>query len=125
VNVEVYRNLNTGTLSVRRTGKGGKVFSRPLVAFVRDPKLVVQPAGRERVLKEKRKNVHAFVRGEHVRPADVPLELLREFHRRSSKLWRKAVYNPYDAPTFVDTMTRQPVTEASYAVVTTRGVFYR
>lgn len=112
--VETYRNLHNKSLSVRRVG--GRVFTRPQITFIRSPKFVVQPAGRAKVLAEKKKNVHAFVRGEFVAP---------ERGARGWKDWSKANYNPYKADTFIDVATGQPVTEATYAVVTTEGVFYK
>jgi hypothetical protein len=58
--VEVYWNLHKKCFSYRLSG--GKVtHARSLL--LKDVKFAVQPAGRERVLREKKKNVHAFVRG--------------------------------------------------------------
>ncbi len=63
--VEVYRNLHKNCYSVRAlTGENkGKVIDHVQSITLKDAKFVVQPAGRKRVLREKRKNVHAFVRG--------------------------------------------------------------
>ena len=63
--VEVYRNLHKNCYSVRAlTGKNkGRVIDYVQSITLKDAKFVVQPAGRDRVLREKRKNVHAFVRG--------------------------------------------------------------
>lgn len=118
--VEAYRNLTNNSLSVRRAGKGGRVFTRPLHAVLSNVNFVVQPKGRERVLQERRKNVHAFVRGEFVLPHEVPLNVLN-----LEGDWHEARYNPYKAASFIDKETGQPVTEAEVAVVTTKGVFYR
>ena len=58
--IEVYRNLHKKCWSVRQDG---------LVKFhchrvnLRDCQMVVQPAGRAKVIREQKKNVHAFVRG--------------------------------------------------------------
>ena len=70
--VEVYRNLHKNCYSVRAlTGKNkGRVIDYVQSITLKDAKFVVQPAGRDRVLREKRKNVHAFVRG-HI--TDEPL----------------------------------------------------
>lgn len=114
--VEAYRNLHNDSLSVRRVGKGGRVFTRPAMAHLTDVTFVVQPAGRERVLKEQKKNVHAFVRGEFV-PEPAPFD--------PTLNWREARYNPYEADSFVDKETGAPVTSATVAFVTTTGVFYR
>ena len=63
--VEVYRNLHKNCFSVRAlSGENkGRVIDHVQSIMLRDATFVVQPAGRERVLQEQRKNVHAFVRG--------------------------------------------------------------
>ena len=63
--VEVYRNLHKNCYSVRAlSGEDkGRVIDHVQSITLRDVSFVVQPAGRNRVLEEKRKNVHAFVRG--------------------------------------------------------------
>lgn len=114
--VEAYRNLHNNSLSVRRMGKGGKVFTRPAMACLTDVTFAVQPAGREKVLRERKKNVHAFVRGEFV-PEPAPFD--------PSLPWREARYNPYESDQFIDKETGQPVTTAEVAFVTTSGVFYK
>jgi len=58
--VEVYRNLRKQCWSIRYKGR---VIAHKQRLTLRGCKLVVQPAGRERVRREKRKNVHAFIRG--------------------------------------------------------------
>ena len=70
--VEVYRNLHKDCFSVRALNgnQKGKVIDRVKSITLKEVTFVVQPAGRKRVLKEKRKNVHAFIRGI---PTDEPL----------------------------------------------------
>lgn len=58
--VEVFFNLHNGLFSVRHNGRTIAHTGRIVLEDVR---FVVQRAGRERVLKEGRKNIHAFVRG--------------------------------------------------------------
>ena len=78
--VEVYRNLHKKCWSVRQAG---------LVKFhchrvnLRDCQMVVQPAGRAKVIREQKKNVHAYVVGTWV----------SEFVPRGAV--RLATYNPY------------------------------
>jgi len=90
--VEVYRNLHKKCWSVRQ---GGKVKVHTSYICLQDVKFVVQPAGREKVLKEKRKNVHAFVKGYLIS------------HKTMNRLnkdieWTMDVvtYNPYKHPYF-------------------------
>jgi len=58
--VDVYWNLHKKCYSVRHKGK---VIAHLDRVALRDVEWIVQPAGREKVLSEKRKNVHAFARG--------------------------------------------------------------
>lgn len=115
--VEVYRNLHNGLMSVRECH--GIVLTHEREVFVRNANFVVQPAGREKVIRERRKNVHAFVRGE-----------LHGFHRGMLlgfddwQGWSKATYNPYKSATFFDKDTGDAVHSASKVVITTTGVFY-
>lgn len=116
--VEIYKNLHNGLMSVRECG--GRVLTHENLVFVRNPRFVVQPAGRERVLREARKNVHAFVRGELVGFSEGTLNGFGGWGK-----WDMASYNPYKMDTFYCKATDTPLTEAQYAVVTTRGVYYK
>jgi hypothetical protein len=62
---DVYFNLHKKVYSIRgRSGfYKGRVRYHAKALEITYPTFVVQPAGRAKVLKEKRKNVHAFVRG--------------------------------------------------------------
>ena len=99
--VEAYYNLHKKTFSVRHAGR---VWFHTNVLTLRNCKFAVQPAGRAKVLKENRKNVHAFIRGFFVRGDD------HTNHRMLHE--RKAMYNPYYMETFVDMATGLPVYEA-------------
>ena len=61
--VEVYFNLHKYVWSVR-SARTGRVILHTDKVHIRNPEFVVRQAGRERVLREGKKNVHAFVRGE-------------------------------------------------------------
>lgn len=63
--VDVYYNINKECLSIKSRGGSdkGKVITHCHAVVVESPRYIVQPAGNKRVRKEKRKNVHAFVRG--------------------------------------------------------------
>lgn len=72
--VQVYRNLHKGCWSVRHKGKIVAHLER---VFLKNCTFHVQPAGRAKVLKEQRKNVHAYIKGElidglecHISPED-------------------------------------------------------
>lgn len=80
-----YWNLNKNCWSI--LGSDGRVAKHVMSISLRNCRLVVRPAGREKVLRLKRKNVHAFVRGE-------------EFVDLQQNLGRRLRYNPYDNPFF-------------------------
>lgn len=101
--VEVYFNLHKKTFSVRSC-ETGRVLLHTDEVHIENPEFVVHQSGRNRVLSEGRKNVHAFVRGDAAffrytnRP---PLDTL--------------TYNPYKYVSFVDKKTEEPVYKASRA----------
>ena len=60
---------------------------------MKDVKFIVQPAGRRRVLKENRKNVHAYLEGQlGVGPAP---DMDTIFTDTTMELWKSVTYNPY------------------------------
>jgi hypothetical protein len=87
--VRVYFNLHKNLLSVQSKGKNGwRVIAHEESVALRDVKFKVSEAGRQRVLKEKKKNVHAFIEGAIVKgneriSADTPVS-----------------YNPFRGPFF-------------------------
>jgi len=94
--VEIFWNLQKKLFSVRplKGPQRGLVCLYTDLILLEDVAFVVQPAGRARVLREKRKNVHAFVRGMLVSTgANVPVEI-------EEVGWDFVTYNPYLAPTF-------------------------
>jgi len=106
--VEVYWNLHKHLFSVRSLeGENkGRVIEHSFGITLTNAKFVVQPAGRERTRREKRKNVHAFVRGHVVIPFP---EHHPHLYISNTALARKVVYNPYKYNTFVDAETKCPV----------------
>ena len=58
--VSVYRNLHKNCWSVQQ---GGRVVFHAISLVLRDFTTVVRKAGRERLLRERKKNVHAFLKG--------------------------------------------------------------
>jgi hypothetical protein len=92
--VDCYYNLHKHCLSVRHKG----LVVRHADEIVLDNvKFVVSQAGRERVLREQRKCVHAFVRGEIL---ETTLEKLIGFEELNQGTIVK--YNPYKYNSFVD-----------------------
>jgi hypothetical protein len=109
--VEIYRNLHNNCWSVR-DNKTGIVIEHVRHLHIKDATLVVRPAGRERVLQEGRKNVHAFVKGEVCTTGEVPLNIC------------EVVYNPYKHSSFVEKVTGKSVYTATHIFLTSLGKAY-
>jgi len=109
--VFVYRNLHKNCLSVRCV-KTKRVIAYVDFILLEDCKFKVSQKGRERVLKEKRKNVHAGIEGEWVEHKRV---LLTSYTFR-------VIYDPYKHKTFVDNRNT-PRYECKNAIVTIAGAF--
>jgi len=88
--VEVYRNLHKNCFSIRKNGRVVDYRYDDEMLTLVDVKFAVQPAGRAKVLREQKKNVHAFIRG------TVSFETPVAYQELVS-------YNPYKADTFVVT----------------------
>ena len=95
--VEIYWNTRDLKWSVRSL-PSGRVIGHVSTIDLDDCSFVVQPAGRERVRREKRKNVHAFVRG-----TVAPLQ--GRNHDRSLDV----TYNPYLDENFRVISTYEPI----------------
>jgi hypothetical protein len=101
--VYVYFNFHKKCWSVRQEGK---VVEHTNAVLLKDCRYLVGQAGRKRVLREKKKNVHAGVSGYMVdRVPALPEES------------KEITYNPYKFETFV-TDSNEPVTHSDYAVLT-------
>lgn len=108
--VEVYRNLHRRCWSLRGAKSRRIVGHAEAVALV-DVTFKVSAAGRARVLREHRKNVHAVIAGTYDRSTDhgtiVPLV--------PGGLWERVRYNPYEAGHFVRE-DGSPATRAKAAI---------
>ncbi|QGJ89034.1 hypothetical protein SEA_QUEENB2_85 [Mycobacterium phage QueenB2] len=113
--VFVYWNLHRGMWSVKALEgpDKGRVIARHQHVIVRNARGKVSEAGRQRVLRERKKNVHAGIVGELV-AADV-VEL--------SPHARKVTYNPFKYSTFVYEDDETPFEECSTAVLLHKRVY--
>ena len=93
----------------------GKVVEKTETVYVSDATFRVRPGGRARVLKQKKKNVHAFVIGK-VKTSEMP---------SLPKNVIKVTYNPYVADTFLIANTSKAVHNASEVWLTPNGVYIR
>ena len=110
--VEVYFNLHKHTWSVR-SAKTGRVILHTDKVHINNPTFVVRKSGRDRVLREGKKNVHAFVRGDITVFDDFNPDYLD---------YSLVSYNPYKFDTFVDVHDTTPVRTAKRAVLEVRQV---
>lgn len=90
---DVYWNLHKNIWSLREKGK---VVAHMGAVGLRDVTFRVQPAGRARVIREGKKNVHAFAHGtyDHGLVHDV-------LWAKVAAKGREITYNPYKYETFV------------------------
>ena len=105
--VKVYRNLHKGCWSVKQNGLV-KAHSDEINLY--DCSFLVNEKNRLKVIKEKRKNVHAFVRGYIW---DTPLNLIRQ-----------ASYNPYARNSFYDKKDGSSVSKAHFVKAINGKLFY-
>lgn len=106
-----YRNLNRkGVVWSIKDCKTNLVVDRVHVAFFKDVELKVSEAGRLRVIKEKKKNVHAGVKGYRIDLID------------NITSWIRAYYNPYKNNSFV-LEDGSPIQYAKFAKLTEQGLF--
>ena len=113
LDVEVYFNLHKKLFSVR-SRMTGKVFAHVDKVSLCDPKFVVRKSGRDRVRREGKKNVHAFVKGKLLNPTE---DTLLGALVKALTEGKAVTYNPYKYDTFVYADTEQPIDNADYAVL--------
>lgn len=124
-----YRNLNRkGVVWSVKSNRTGLVVARPKTVVIKDAQLVVSQAGRRRVLAQKKKNVHAGIRGTWVK-SDWDKHVLDwrgmsciydDLTMRRLE-WKKIIYNPYQYETFVWEDTKLPVTHARVVILDETG----
>ena len=106
--VQVYYNLHKKVFSIKDK-KTQRVIRHAKSILLRDAKFIVREGGRQRVLKEKRKNVHAFVEG-----YPVNLTISKD---NCQKVW----YNPYKTNSFM--LGNEPIKTAPFVWLENREVF--
>jgi len=102
----------------------GRVIGHTSQLAIKGPTFVVGKAGRERVRRERKKNVHAFVRGEIDEVSFYMNQALgKEQVIVVTPLTPVFVsYNPYKNETFVRRDTGEPITSAKHAVLAGSGL---
>lgn len=107
--VEVYRNLHNGLLSIR-DAKSKRVIGHAESVCIGNVTLRVSEAGRQRAVREGRRNVHAFAVG-------------IELDTALSVAGPRITYNPFRAPHFHVAGTDTAAQISGNALVTPQGVF--
>lgn len=108
--VEVYRNLHKNCFSIRHNGKViGYLYSGQELHLM-DAKFRVQPAGRDRVRRENKKNVHAYVKG--------TVGALGGLQRKKlfTMCFQTASYEPYTMESFETFPDETPIFEAPHVI---------
>ena len=101
--VFVYKNLRHNCWSIRVRHL---VTQHANVVWLTDVTFKVSEAGRRRVLREGRKNVHAGLKGTLLEYTDTPVPN-HPVHSPQEK-WHTIKYNPYDGPTFIESKDNLP-----------------
>ena len=106
--VKVYRNLHNGKMSIQQDGL---VVGHCDEIMINRAEFIVSESGRQRVIKEKRKNVHAFVEG-------YICGSCWESIKASGGV--SVSYNPYKLGSFYLRETMEPVGRSAAALVSAR-----
>jgi hypothetical protein len=127
--LEAYYNLHKKCISARPIGGYVKHYE---FLCLDDASFSVQPAGRKKVLKEKKKNVHAFVRGnllsggeQRQRDHDydgVNIDLSVDRFREDAR-YDEVTYNPYKYESFVRKHNEEPVQYAPHVWIIDKHIF--
>jgi hypothetical protein len=108
--VRIYFNLHKKTLSVQTKANGQwKVTAHQFTAYLQNAKFKVSEAGRQRVLKQQKKNVHAFITG----------ELIEKLPQNGT--FDSARYNPYELEKFQS--SGKYIDKADFAILNGRELF--
>lgn len=95
--INVYFNLHERIFSLKQ---GGRVIGHAPQVHISCPTFVVNERGRQRVIDEQRKNVHAYVRGYSPNVHTLPYTPIKQ---RKNEIEVK--YNPYTARFFYEIAT--------------------
>lgn len=113
--VFVYFNLHKKLFSIKALEgpSKGRVIGHEEYILLKDATFKVSEAGRQRVLREKRKNVHAGVVGDW--SGITGLDIV-------SRCKVPVTYNPYKYKSFVNKDTETPIQNAGYAYLSNKKI---
>ena len=111
--IRIYRNLNNGTMSIQqKIDKSWKVTGHVTACVVKDVRFVISESGRQRVIRDGRKNVHAY--GEGILLGEADDDIYAPY---------SLAYNPYTDASFLDRNSRRSIERCSFLVVRNNLVF--
>jgi hypothetical protein len=116
--VFVYFNLHRKCLSVKALEgeRKGRVIAHADMVVLDNVTFKVSEAGRQRVIREQRKNVHAGVVGE-LQSMGINTAMLSI----AEALYSPLKYNPYKFDSFVHAVNETPVRNAKRAIIASRN----
>lgn len=120
---KIYYNLHKKCFSVQAWDidkKGWRLYLHAAQLEALDIKMKISEVGRQRVIREGRKNVHAFIYAKSISPicpTAAQQAIGREYTRRCS-------YNPYRVGHFFDKETEEPVHSLDKALLHEAGCMY-
>lgn len=114
--VRVFINPKYGCYTIMQDGR---VKASAKQVRLKQAAFTVRESGRQRMLREQRRNIHAYIVG----------TLLEYIHAEDAKTMgvlpgRGARYNPYRYSTFVDSQTEAPLSLADLVQLDESGVTY-
>ena len=121
---KIYFNLHKKCYSVQAWDtdkKGWRLYKHSNELYVKDVSMQVNEKGRQRVIQEKRKNVHAFL---NVHTADCIGGGKGKVSQPPRKFRGVCKYNPYEHDSFVDDETKAPIHELDEAVLRFGLIYY-
>ena len=123
--VKVYYNLHKNCYSIVSLEKEnyGRVIKHENYVPLTNAQFKVSEKGRQRVLREKKKNVHAYVVGQWSIDCYNGSEILcSELQTKDGdiKSIKVATYNPYKYSSFVDAHSKKPLAKAKQVLLSKR-----
>lgn len=129
--IQLYRNLSpqyrgrrAWSIMAHEGPEKGRVIDVVDGVVLRNASFIVREAGRQRVLRDKQKNVHAFVQGDLETTYDLDTltpAAADALFARGAKV--RVGYDPYKMATFQREDCGKPVTESPLVIASPKGVF--
>lgn len=109
--VEVYYNLHKHVFSIRDR-KTKRVIDHKESILLKNCRFFVSEKGRQRVLQEQKKSVHAYVIGEIAGYSTIRTPM------------KEGYYNPYTCESFIDLKTNDRLDVADYVWLDRKQIYY-